>query len=112
MDELLVGNDDTEEDVDVVDDVLCEVILVDVVVDGVRVVAFQAVDDDNGNDDDAKVCALMHAKEKASAKDETRAVRKVVMNKDVCGDVSVSEGGVAENNIVEDSEDEVVLVDV
>ena len=39
MDELLVGNDDNEDDVDGVDDVVCEVIPVDVVVDDVRVVA-------------------------------------------------------------------------
>ena len=34
-------------------------------VDAVKVVVGQTVDDDNGNDD-AEGCALMHAKEKAS----------------------------------------------
>ena len=98
MDELLICNDDNEDDVDGVDNVVCEVIAVDVVVDSMRVVAFQAVDDDNGDDDDdddAARSALMHAKEKASANDETKVARKVAMSKDVYGDV----------------EDEVVLID-
>ena len=66
IDALLVGNDD-ENDVDSVDNEMCEVIPVDVVVDDVRVVDVQVVDDDNGNDDrDAARRDLMHAKEKAS----------------------------------------------
>ena len=63
MDELLVGNGEDEDDVDSVDDVVGEAFLVDVVVGGVRVVAFHAVDDDNGSDDeDGARRALMHAK--------------------------------------------------
>ena len=89
VDELLIGNDDNEDDVDGVDDVVCEVIPVDVVIDGVKVVAFQAVADDNGDDDDAEGCALTHAKEKASAKDERKVVKEVVVNKDVEMSMSV-----------------------
>ena len=52
MDELLVGKDEVDEDdVDDVDDVVRGVLPVDVVVDDVEGFAFQAIDDDNGNDD-------------------------------------------------------------
>ena len=52
MGELLVGNDDSEDGVDVVNDVVCEVVSVGIVVDDVKAVVAQDVDDDNGDDDD------------------------------------------------------------
>ena len=90
---------------------MCEVILVDVVVDDVRVVALQVVDDDNGNgNDDVARSALMHAKEKASKDDKKRVVGQVVVNKDVYGDVDVNEELVVEEVVAEDVEDEEGLV--
>ena len=65
VDELLIDNENNEDDVDVVVDVVCEVVHVGNVVDAVRIVVVQPVDDDNGNDD-VEGSALMHVKEKAS----------------------------------------------
>ena len=107
----MVGNDDNVSDIDDVDDKVCEVIPVDVVVACVKVVAFQAAGNDNGDGADVEGCDLMHAMEKASASDETEVVQKVVANKDVYGDFDVNEEVVAEDDVVEDIEDEVGCVD-
>ena len=84
MDELLIDNDEVDkDDVNGGDDVICGVLSVGIVLDDARVVAFQAVDHDNGNDDgDAARSALMHAKETARKGDEKNVIRKVVVNED------------------------------
>ena len=109
---LLVGNDEDEYDADRVDDVVCGVFPVDVVVDDVRVVALHVVDDCHGDDDDGDAArnAWLHAKEKTNKDDEKGVVGKVVVNKDVCEDVDVIEEIVFENVVVEDVEDEEVIV--
>ena len=123
--ELLISNDGVEDvDVDHLGDVVCwllpvdnvdELLIVEVVVDDVRVVIFQVIDDDdcdaaavddvvddtkwlvlqdvdkdNGDDDWCRN-ALIHAKEKVSKEDAKRRVRRVVVNKDWYEDVDVNE---------------------
>ena len=61
----MIDNGDNEDEVDVIVDVVCEVVPAGNLVDAVKVVDGQTVNDDNGNDD-AEGCALRHAKENAS----------------------------------------------
>ena len=138
--ELLIVNDDVDDvDVDHLGDVVCwllpvhvvdALLVVEVVVNDVKVVAFRVVDDDdcdaavvsnvvddvktlilqdidyNNNDDACSKSALMHAKEKASKDDAKELVRGVVVNKNVYEDVDVNDEVVVEDDVVKSVEDE------
>ena len=145
MSELLTINDDVDDvGVDHLNVVVCwllpvdvadVLLVVDVVVNDVKVVVFQVVNDDDcdaavvgnvaddvkrlilqdvgdSNSNDATCCknALMHAKEKASKDDERTLVRWIVMNKNVYEDVDVNDEVVVEDDVVEDVEYEQVEV--